>query len=509
MVIAAKRGRFHPEVVIMPAPASSPDSPVVKIAVHQSLRVRLLLVVSLFVVTATVLLEAYTLDQFRAATTFEIEHEGRLLSDLLVGALEPHLIAEDFGAMQDYIDRIGDVRDKNDIEINVMLDRGGWSEVVVSNVPDNIEATDDDEHDYLLESIARDEPLVVISQPQMDDDPDDIEDIDESHPDFHIPNEHRIMEITTPLYDGAGVGVGAIIVKSSLANVDVALDRFAAIIIIAAGLEVLVVVLGLGLLLDHQLFRPLMRLNVGMAQVSQGDLENELTTANPHNEIGLMAQTFNAMARQLGAARRQLHMYLNPQAIDEAYRRAQAPDKTPLAVERVITILFVDVVSFTTRAEELGPHRTVALLNRFHDVIAAALVDSQGYVDKFVADEAVGIFDTPGHASHAVAAAERILRELKIRFTDPPLEVRIGINTGPCIVADIGSESQGRLDRTVIGDTVNVAQRLMAKAAPGQALLSKATRDASGLALENLVEKGELALKGRSQTVVGYALTQP
>ncbi len=390
--------------------------------------------------------------QFRRATAFEIEHEGRLLSDLLEGSVKPYLAADNIDGLQLFIDRISEVREKNDIEINVILDRGPHAEIVASNVPDNVEEADPEEHEMLKEAFANLQPVVVVSMPVPDDDPDDMEDIDESHPDFHISPDHRIMEITTPLFDEEAQGVGAILVKTSLASVDRVLERSVRIILFASALEVLVIMIGLGLLMDYQLFRPLKRLAEGMHRVATGDLDHELRSSDPGNEIGVVAGTFNTIARQLAAARRQLHMYLNPQAIDEAHRRASSTDQSALAVERNLTVLFVDVVAFTTLAEKVGPQSTVALLNRFHDMVAAALVDQQGYVDKFVADEVIAIFDTSGHADRALTAGRRILADLAKMPEDERLQVRIGINTGDCILADIGSATQGRLDRIVIGD---------------------------------------------------------
>ena len=269
------------------------------------------------------------------------------------------------------------------------------------------------------------------------------------------------------------------------------------------------VVLGLGLLLNVKLFRPLLRLTENMHHVAAGDLDRELHVGEVRNEISVMARAFNHMARQLAQARKQLHKYLNPAAIDEAYRRASAADAQPLAVERRLSVLFVDIVSFTTTAEKLGPSHTVAFLNRFYDLLTSALIDSGGYIDKFVGDEAVCIFDLPDHADRAVEMAGRILELVYRQQITEEVRVRIGVNSGACIVADIGSESHGRLDRTIIGDPVNIAQRLMTAASQQAALISAATVANLRRSRTDLRYFGRLDLKGKTESVEAYELLAP
>lgn len=82
------------------------------------------------------------------------------------------------------------------------------------------------------------------------------------------------------------------------------------------------------------------------------------------------------------------------------------------------------------------------------------------------------VFDSSQHADQAVNAARRILWLVK---EYDAFQVRIGINSGNCIIADVGSHTVGRMDRTVIGDTVNVAQRLMVRAEPDRVVFSLST----------------------------------
>jgi len=116
------------------------------------------------------------------------------------------------------------------------------------------------------------------------------------------------------------------------------------------------------------------------------------------------------------------------------------------------------------------------------------------------------LFDGESHTARAVAAAREILRRLAPEALVERAQVRIGLNTGHCIVADIGSLAVGRLDRTVIGDAVNVAQRLMTEARPNSALLSAETHQGLSHAAPDIQPVAPLRLKGKTATVSAFEL---
>lgn len=261
----------------------------------------------------------------------------------------------------------------------------------------------------------------------------------------------------------------------------------------------LIVVIGLRFIFNYTIFKPRQLLTHNMYHIAAGDLSRELRASDRKDEIGIMSKAFNSMAKQLLNARNQFHQYLNPMAIEDAYRRAGTTNTESLAEEREITVLFVDIVSFTTASERLGPTRTVAYLNRFYDLISSALIDSGGYIDKFVADEAVCVFDGVSHPEHAVTAARNMLHRLNENSKRDSVQVRIGINTEKCIIADIGSKEIGRLDRTIIGDTVNVAQRLMSATEPNTALLSEFTFASYPQHESDISSAGEQAIKRKKE----------
>jgi adenylate cyclase len=133
-------------------------------------------------------------------------------------------------------------------------------------------------------------------------------------------------------------------------------------------------------------------------------------------------------------------------------------------------VLFTDLVGFTPLSAELEPQELFALLNRYFEAIAAAVIAEQGLLDKFIGDALMAEFGVPrsrGDAAEALAAVraalamraslERLNQEL-IAAGRPPLRQGIGLHFGEVIAGNLGSSQ--RLEFTVIGASVNVASRL-------------------------------------------------
>lgn len=143
------------------------------------------------------------------------------------------------------------------------------------------------------------------------------------------------------------------------------------------------------------------------------------------------------------------------------------------------TVAFIDICGFTAIAEQETPDNIVHLLNHYFDVIVNVILEENGYVDKFMGDAVMAIFKGDQHLVRALQAAIKI-RE-KIASLKDPLpgnltyfpKVAIGINGGEMVSGNIGSVNSRRLDYTVIGDAVNLAQRLQALASPSQILITE------------------------------------
>jgi adenylate cyclase len=177
-----------------------------------------------------------------------------------------------------------------------------------------------------------------------------------------------------------------------------------------------------------------------------------------------------------------------------------------LAQEREVSVLFADIVGFTTISEKLAPQKVAALLNRCFACITDVLFEHGGTLDKFIGDGLLAVFgapmDQPDHAVRAVRAAigmRRAMARLNLESAEPPLLLRIAVNSGTALAGDIGSPR--RREYTVLGDVVNTASRIESTATePGQIVISRATYDRLSRDME-ATPLGQVTLRGRQVPV--------
>lgn len=142
------------------------------------------------------------------------------------------------------------------------------------------------------------------------------------------------------------------------------------------------------------------------------------------------------------------------------------------------TVAFIDICSFTSISESETPDNVVSLLNQYFDLIVKEIINQGGIIDKFIGDCVMAVFKGEFHLDRAIEASLAIRNNIealpkalsKVEFQP---KVSIGINSGEMVSGNIGSKSLKRLDYTVIGDTVNVAQRLQTEADKGQILIDE------------------------------------
>jgi len=209
--------------------------------------------------------------------------------------------------------------------------------------------------------------------------------------------------------------------------------------------------------------------------------------------------------------RSRLARYSSPAVVDKIIRAAFVPGRGGMVAEEgEVTVLFADITSFTSMAESLRPTEVVQVLNQIFEKLTEAVFALDGTLDKFRGDGMMAFFGAPlplaDHAVRAVEAALRMQEMLtELNRSSPSgreTTIRIGINSGPVVVGDIGSPA--RKDYTVIGDPVNIASRLESSVAqPGQVVVGHTTyhRISSHFRCEPLEE---VRLKGKQQTVRPY-----
>ena len=189
---------------------------------------------------------------------------------------------------------------------------------------------------------------------------------------------------------------------------------------------------------------------------------------------------------------------------------------------REMTFLFMDICGFTPISEHYknndDPEGLVNLINDYLNKMTNIILNNGGTIDKYMGDCIMAFWNAPvpceNHAEMAVKSAmeiENATKELQKYYEEkglPPINVGTGINTGDCIVGNMGSES--RFDYSVIGDAVNLAARLEATAARGdyidhKTIISSYTKEQLPLDMD-LHKVGQIRVKGKDEDITIYSL---
>ena len=249
------------------------------------------------------------------------------------------------------------------------------------------------------------------------------------------------------------------------------------------------IALGLGTawLLGRLVAEPIAELERATRAVTAGDLDVRIATLRA-DEFGLLIDRFNTMVAEMREKRR-VEESFGRHVGTRVARQILARDGGPGGAEQELTVMFVDIRDFTTRAEASTPSQLVALLNVFLTEMVEVIEQGHGgIVNKFLGDGLMALFGEwtgrPDHADAALAAGREMLARVErlnrrhAGESEAPLAIGIGIHTGRAVVGSIGSPR--RLEYTAIGDTVNVASRVesLTKGMGVSLLITDATRRA-------------------------------
>jgi adenylate cyclase len=237
-------------------------------------------------------------------------------------------------------------------------------------------------------------------------------------------------------------------------------------------------------------------------------------------EVGLSLCFLGTLAVRLTGeerTRRHLRQLFSRYVADEVVEKLLAADRLPDlgGVALNVTILFADIRSFTTIAEQLRPHEVVEMLNSYFGKICEIIWREGGTVDKFIGDAVMAMFGAPvsqpDHARRALATALAMSATAKEfqawmaqRFLGknlPEFRIGVGIHSGEAVVGNIGSEK--KMEFTSIGDTVNIASRLegLTKQLGWTVVASDSTIQAAGAGVIT-GHRQELQVKGRQTAIV-------
>ncbi len=326
-----------------------------------------------------------------------------------------------------------------------------------------------------------------------------------------------IWTISTPLTRGrGGERVGALQIGMRRVEVETFLDesrmffRLAGLIAVLAGVLLAQVVGG-------AVAGPVQTLAAGTRRVAAGALDVRFDV-NSRDEMAQLAAAYNAMVAGLREREwlRDMFGRFVSQEVAEAIRTGQVRLE---GENRVVSVLFCDIRSFTARSERHTPQEIVALLNEYLPVVVEAAQRHQGTVNKFGGDSTLVIYGAPRPLQESAYQAVLTALEMRANLTrlnshlaargEEPIRIGVGINTGVVLAGAVGPHE--RQEYTVIGDTVNLASRIEAlnKEYPQHdILISDATYEALGPRRAEFMftDLGKISIRGKSGLVQVWAV---
>ena len=290
------------------------------------------------------------------------------------------------------------------------------------------------------------------------------------------------------------------------------LDRLRNSILI--GLATILISVFVAVVVGRRLARPVKRLSAAAQLVSQMNLDGiDDLPASRVTELDHQSEAFNAM----GGALKWFQAYVPRALVNQLIK---AGDMAGLESDsRNVTVMFTDIAGYSTVSEGKNAAEIARMLNHHFSILTEEIEAEGGTVDKFIGDSVMAFWGAPEKQKNrairagraALAIRQRIEGDNRERASEaqPPIRMRVGIHSGQATVANIGSRT--RLNYTVIGDTVNVAQRLeqlgkeVSPDAEVAIVISAETAHDTGNEFD-LAPAGRMTVKGRSVPVEVFSL---
>lgn len=228
----------------------------------------------------------------------------------------------------------------------------------------------------------------------------------------------------------------------------------------------------------------------------------ELTMEKTISHVAQMRETLKAIKEN-----NILRLYVDESVLN--FMNSREYEESLMANETVdATVAFIDICSFTMISENEPADTVVKLLNNYFEVMVKEIITQNGHIDKFIGDAIMAVFRGDYHLDRAIEACLAVRSQIEklpgqhnnVNFLP---KVSIGINSGEMVSGNIGSANLRRLDYTVVGDAVNVAQRLQSVAKEGQIVITSSCYEKIKASF-NCRLIGEMNLKNKTKPVSVY-----
>jgi class 3 adenylate cyclase/HAMP domain-containing protein len=278
----------------------------------------------------------------------------------------------------------------------------------------------------------------------------------------------RVVEVSAPVRTASGNVIGTFRVGLSLSAMERAVAAAARTALGIGALALFVGLLG-AFFVAQRMARPVRDLQASVARIAGGDLEHRVQVAR-NDEIGSLALSFNEMTVALKESFAALRATLESfeRFVPRKFISVIAPDgisnvQVGVGSERRVSVLFSDIRGWTSLAEDMAPAQLFQFLNDYLGRMGTAIDAHGGFIDKFIGDAIMALFDD-AHTDGALDAAIAMRRSLGEFNRErgvaglPPIENGIGVHAGDVVMGTVGYAS--RIDPTAIGDAVNLASRI-------------------------------------------------
>lgn len=278
----------------------------------------------------------------------------------------------------------------------------------------------------------------------------------------------------------------------------------------------IILAIAVSIYLGSRLTRPIYQLLDASKAYAAGKFDYRITERR-NDELGVLMQSLNSMGE--GLLRKEqveqvFSRYVSPQVANKAIRELDEVDSVQLGGKHVsASVLFADIVSFTSMSEEMNPTDVSQLLNEYFSNISLAVHFCHGHIDKYMGDCAMIVFGVPeerdDHAYLSIACSWMILELVQALNKERSqqgmrtVDFRIGVNGGTMLAGNMGSAE--RMEYTVVGDAVNLASRLSHAGEPGEIIITEEMYKLFDLGQYAQAEvHGTIRLRGKKEAVALY-----